>query len=50
MQVPSIWGAEVNDFFVNLKVAFLGDWIAAGTLPCPRPAKQNIYGKTCLLL
>ena len=20
---------------------------AAGTLPCPRPAKQNIYGKTC---
>ena len=36
---------EVNYFFVNLKVAFVGDWVAAGTLPCPRPAKQNIYGK-----
>ena len=36
--------SEVNDFFVNLEVASVGDWVAAGTLPCPRPAKQNIYG------
>ena len=42
--------SEVNEFFVNLKVASVGDWVAAGTLPCPRPAKQNIYGKTFLLL
>ena len=38
---------EVNDFFVNLKVAFVGDWDTAGTLPRPRPAKQNIYCKIC---
>ena len=41
---------EVNDFFINLKLALVGDWVAAGTLPCPRPAKQNIYGKKFLLL
>ena len=41
---------EVNDFFVNLKAGFVGDWVAAGTLPCLRPAKQNIYGKTFFLL
>ena len=54
VSTPGMWARGRVDIhvgtrqllFINLKVASVGDWVAAGTLPCPRPAKQNIYGKT----